>query len=132
MNTMDDDTLNSIMEFYHVIQVNPDGTVNEHPEPHVYAPELLMSVADDECGSILDEHETDYIAQAERQGWSLERGWTGQYGYRGVVMHASEYIGGSLAEHILNTPGLWVAITVETDDDNEDAAGWALAYRETS
>lgn len=61
--------------------------------------------------------------------WSLLTGWTGQSGYRGVVMHASEYVGGALAGHITENPGLYVVISVETDDDSEDAAGWAIAYR---
>jgi hypothetical protein len=51
------------------------------------------------------------------------------HGYHGIVMHSSEYIGGALETHIRETPGLWVAVTVETDDDDEQAAGWALAYR---
>jgi hypothetical protein len=119
--------LDDIMEFDHVIRVNPDGTITE-PVPGVYAPDLLMSV--DEDGQILDAHEREFIAAAEAQGWTLERGWTGQDRYAGVVMHASESIGGGLETHIRETPGLWVAITVETDDDDENAAGWAVAYRE--
>lgn len=127
--------LEDIMEIDHVIRVNPDGTITESV-PGVYAPDLLMATADDDCGSILAGHEADYIAQAERQGWCLERGWTGQYGYSGLAMHPSEYIGGDLEEHILKTPGLWVAITIETDrsvgdDDPDEPVGWAVAYRES-
>jgi len=121
-------SLNEIMSLGHVIRVNDDGTITE-PVSGVYAPDLLMSVHED--SQILDDDERDYIAQAKRQGWRLERGWTGQYGYAGVCMHPSEYIGGALEDHIRETPGLWVAITVETDDDDEDAAGWAVAYRES-
>jgi hypothetical protein len=120
-------TLNQIMEFDHVIRVGPDGTITGKV-PGVHAPELLMSTDDD--GQILDEHERDYIGQAKRQGWELLSGWTGQSGYSGVVMHASEYVGGRLEDHIRETPGLYAVISVETDDDSEDAAGWAVAYRE--
>jgi hypothetical protein len=119
--------LNDVMDFDHVIRVRADRTIDERPEPAVYAPDLLMSVHAD--GQILDDDERDYISQAKAQGWTLESGWTAQYGYRGVVMHPSEYIGGALADHIRATPGLWVAITVETDDGSEDSAGWAIAYR---
>lgn len=119
--------LNDIMEFDHVIRVNSDHTITDSV-PDVYAPELMMSVDGD--GQILDAHEADFIRQAESQGWTLLTGWTGQYLYHGVVMHSSEYVGGSLAEHILDTPGLYAIISVETDDDSEDAAGWAIAYRE--
>lgn len=120
--------LNNLMEFDHVIQVNPDGTVSDDVSG-VYAPELSMSV--DADGQILDGAEQEYIAEAKRQGWDLQAGWTGQHAYRGVVMHPSEFVGGGLADHIMETPGLWVVISVETDDDSEDAAGWAVAYRQT-
>jgi hypothetical protein len=118
--------MNDIMELGHVIRIEPDCSITDSV-PGVYAPELLMSVHDG--GQILADDERDYIDQAERQGWSLERGWTNQERYAGVVMHASEYIGGGLEDHIRETPGLWVAISVETDDSDENAAGWALAYR---
>ncbi|URG17467.1 hypothetical protein Mbo2_097 [Rhodococcus phage Mbo2] len=64
--------------------------------------------------------------------WELLSGWTGQHGYNGAIMHASEYIGGALAEHIAETPGTYVAVTVsclaptEADDD-DTPAGWAVA-----
>jgi hypothetical protein len=117
--------LNGVMEFDHVIRVK-DGSRVAEPEG-IHAPELYMSTADD--GQILDEHERDYREQAERQGWQLLTGWTGQHGYRGLVMHPSEYVGGNLAEHILGRPGDYVAVTVETDD-GQGLAGWAIAYRE--
>lgn len=125
--------LNRVMEFDHVIRVRPDGTVDEHPEPHVYAPESVIET--DEDGQILAGHETAWIEYLRSQGWEPERGWTGQYGYAGPIMHPSEYIGGHLADHILETPGLWVAVSVECipwDEDGEsDAAGWAVLYRES-
>jgi hypothetical protein len=97
--------LNDIMQFDHVIRVNLDGTIT-YNLPGVYAPELLMHA--DEDGQVMPEDERDYIAQAERQGWELLRGWTGQYGYAGVIMHPSEYVGGALADHIREIPGLYV------------------------
>jgi hypothetical protein len=117
--------LNDRMEFDHVIRVGPVGTVYDNEGSH--APELVMETDDD--FQILDEHEDGYRAQAERQGWQLLTGWTGQYGYRGLVMHPSEYVGGQLAEHILSEPGEYVVIAVECDQDS-DPAGWAIAYRE--
>lgn len=116
--------LNGVMQFDHVVRVNQNGTVSEDT-PGIYAPELLMGTDGD--GQILAAHEADYTEAARRQGWELERGWTGQYGYSGPVMHPSEYIGGALADHILETPGYWVAISVE--DDTEEGAGWAVAYQ---
>lgn len=122
------ENLNEIMDIDHVVRVNPDRTVSD--APGVYAPELRMQTLGDEYGSILDEHEEDFCKQAEDQGgWEVLRGFTGQYSYNGVVMHPSEFIGGYLEDHILDHPGLYVAVVVETDDDDEPA-GWAVLYRE--
>lgn len=110
--------LNKVMEFDHIIEVYPDGTVG-HPQG-VYAPNVHVDL--DEDGQA---HEEPY---PDDTSWSLLSGWTGQYGYHGAQMHSSEFIGGALAAHILETPGLWVAVTVSPTDDSEPD-GWALAYR---
>lgn len=120
------DNLNSIMEFDHVIQVHEDGTVTDGP-PGVYGPEL--TAISDEDGSHTADTDPDLIRNAQRQGWELQTGWTGQYAYHGPCMHQSEYIGGALAKHILATPGLWVATVIEEDDG--EATCWAFAYRST-
>jgi hypothetical protein len=66
-------------------------------------------------------------------GWTLLTGYSGQDRYAGPVMHASEMIGGRMAEDILSTPGVYTATTVEVDptDDEPDPfpAGWAVARR---
>ena len=104
-------TLNAIMEFDHVITVCHDGTVTDGP-PGVYAPSLLDGDISDSC-------------------WRLLNGWSGQYRYSGPVMHNSEYIGGRMAEHILNTPGVYVAIVSDYTPEEEDGEliteGWAVA-----
>lgn len=122
------DDLNDVMEFDHPVMVDENGVVHDHL-PGVYAPELIMATDGD--GQILDEHEADFIEQAKRQGWQLLSGWTGQHGYRGVVMHPSEFVGGALADHIRETPGTYVVVSVECDDDtgHDIPAGWAVAYR---
>ena len=43
-------------------------------------------------------------------GWELLTGFSGQYSYNGPGMHASEYIGGGLAQHILDTTGLYTVL----------------------
>jgi hypothetical protein len=103
--------LNAIMEFDHVIEVHGDQTITEPRD--VYAPDLW---GEELPPSAIDD------------GWRLESGWTGQHGYRGPAMHPSEYIGGRLADHILATPGYWVAL-VCADEDGE-AYGWAVAHRD--
>jgi len=90
-----------------------------------HAPEVRIDT--DEDGSIMPEHEDDMVESLRRQGWEPETGWTGQYLYSGAIMHPSEYIGGSLARHILETPGYWATCEVETDGD--ELAGWLVAHR---
>lgn len=100
------ENLNSIMEFDRVIRVDEDGTVSEPSD--VYEPDLY----DDEVSD----------------GWTLLFGWSGQYGYSGPIMHPSEFIVGRLADHILSTPGFYVALINEGSEDDA-SPGWAVAYR---
>lgn len=126
--------LNTVMEFDHIIQVDSDGNAYDAQlsQAPVYAP------------SAEDDPEHDVLLDGEPwkdSKWSLMTGYTGQYGYNGPVMHASEFIGGSMAEFILSNPGLYVAIVVEAPCDYDgltlceldtgcdcEAAGWAVAY----
>lgn len=107
--------LHAVMEFGHVIRVHADGTVSDSPRR---APEM------------------DAVADTVSDGWELLRGYTGQHGYNGPIMHASEFIGGSMARAILSTPGDYVALVAEywTDADGNpldepDADGWAVAFK---
>jgi hypothetical protein len=91
------------MEFDHIIRVNADGTITE---------DLDMSTMD--RGSYfdlaVDQDGTDIFDMSA--GWTLLSGFTGQYGYNGPVMHASEYVGGGLERHIRETPGYYVVLIV--------------------
>ena len=118
--------LNDEMDFDHPVTVDGDGIV--HDAEGVYAPELVMFV--DEDGQDIDADDEGIKRQARGAGWTLLEGWTGQYGYRGPVMHPSEFVGGRLAEHIIATPGTYVVTAVETDDGDDEPAGWVIAYRE--
>jgi hypothetical protein len=125
-------SLNEIMEFDHIIRVNADGTITE---------DLDMSTMD--SGSYfdlaVDEDGTDIFDMSA--GWTLLSGFTGQYGYNGPVMHASEYVGGGLERHIRETPGYYVVLIVnalETHCEDcaefehaiaDEPAGWAVAYK---
>ena len=150
--------LNDMMGFDHPIRVNPDGTIDPDPrKTHPgtpYAPESVMQTRHD--GQVGDGDEETWIESVRAAGWEPERGWTGQYGYSGPVMHASEYVGGSLEDHIRETPGLWVVVAVEClpdedpDPDDEDhdpedcetcerkdvgdyePAGWAILHMDDS
>lgn len=139
--------LNDLMSIDHVVYVREDGTVTDDRAVTngVYAPEIYC----DYSGPFADaqisrEHTADMVAMVKAQGWSLLCGWSGAYLTQGddPIMHQSEFIGGPLADHVRETPGYWVALSVEIhpgEDDPEyndgngesDAAGWVLAHRET-
>jgi hypothetical protein len=126
------ETLNSVMEFGHLIQVHDDGTVTE---PWLLiTPETVYQQLDSD-GQCIDNE-----VQNLPDGWSLMNGYSGQYGYSGPVMHTSESIGGRMADDILSTPGFYVAVVVdglpaytgpECDDDLETPnIGWAVARKD--
>ena len=121
------DSLNDEMDFDHPVTVGPDGTVRD-ADRGIYAPELIMFT--DEDGQAEPGSDEELQRQARASGWELLTGWTGQHAYRGPVMHPSEFVGGRLAEHIIATPGTYVVTAVETDDGDDEPAGWAIAYRE--
>jgi hypothetical protein len=117
--------LNDLMEFDHVIRVREDGVIEDQVDG-VHAPEVHSETDGD--GSILKDHEAEMIRSVKRQGWALLSGWTGQYSYNGVALHAGESIGGALEEHIRETPGLWVVCKIDVDEGEPD--GWVVAHRE--
>jgi hypothetical protein len=99
------ENLNTVMDFDHVVRVHADGTVTDAPE--VMAPSL-------------------HADELDSPGWTLLDGYSGQYSYAGPIMHNSEYIGGRMADDILSTPGVYVAL-VNYDADGGDGEGWAVA-----
>nr|WP_296763878.1 hypothetical protein [Rhodococcus sp. (in: high G+C Gram-positive bacteria)] len=109
--------LNDRMEFDHVIEVHEDGSITDRRDLH--APDVYWSDGDATC---------------MYEGWSLLQGFTGQYGYNGPCMHPSEFIGGGMERHILETPGVYVAVTVSDldidSDEEDDLVGWAVAIRD--
>jgi hypothetical protein len=113
--------INDVMQFEGVVQVHPDGSLTERDDLH--APELMQYKGDDDV----------WREDLSGEGWSLLTGWTGQYGYRGPMMHASEYLGGRLAEHVLGNPGLYVLLVpsvVDPDDEDAQADSWAIAFKD--
>lgn len=98
-------------EFDQVFTVGDDGGIT-YPE-NVWAPTVYNS----------EENDVDI----DSDEWEALTGFTGQYGYRGAVMHPSEYFGGGMREEILSTPGtyvLTVVIDMEPEDDN--IIGWCI------
>ncbi len=107
-----------------IVRVLPGGTFGRYAGK-ARAPEICMQTDDD--GQISRDDERAMVEYVEQQGWRIESGWTGQYGYAGPVMHASEYIGGAVMEHILSTPGLWCALPV--DVESEECPNGSKSYR---
>jgi hypothetical protein len=100
------------LDFDRVIEVHADGTITG--ASGIYAPEMY------------DDH--------VEAPWTLMDGYSGQQSYRGPTMHASEYIGGRLADDILARPGYYVAVLsltseADPDDPEDNVAGWGIAYR---
>lgn len=128
--------LNDQMDFDHVIRITEAGTVTE-PSPAVSAPRVEVECLDDDAGSITKEAEDAMIAMVEEQGWELMTGYTGQYSYRGPIMHQSEYVGGGLEDDIRATPGLYVVVeptglypTEEAEERCGDVPiGWVIARK---
>jgi len=94
--------LSAIADFDHPFTVSDDGTLSDAHD--VYAPEVYHSDTDD--------IEIDGIAGRTGKVWEALHGYTGQYSYNGAVMHASEFLGGALADDILATPGTYVVTVV--------------------
>jgi hypothetical protein len=119
--------LNALMEMDHVIQVHADGAVTEPRD--VRGPDDVY-VDTDGDGQISAADDKDLITRMREQGWELMNGYSGQHGYSGPIMHASEYVGGRLERDILAEPGYYVVASVETLDDSEEPAGWIIARKD--
>ena len=102
-------SLSDKMDFDHVVQVLPNGEVVD--AQGVYAPEL-------------------YDDQLFDPSWTLLDGYSGQSGYSGPMMHASEFIGGRMERDILENPGYYVClVNYSLDDTDEEPTEWAVAYK---
>lgn len=83
----------------------------------------VPSVTHDDEDDIL----LDGVPHKEYDRWEVfSIGYTGQQSYNGGVMHSSEYMGGRLLDDILDTPGTYVVVAVEVEDDPDHPAGWTV------
>lgn len=98
-----------------------DGRAIEDPDE--YAPSVYHSETND--------------VDIDGDSWKCLTGMTGQYSYNGAVMHSSEFVGNSIAERLEelseDSDGqiVFALVTVECIDDDEPA-GWAIAYKDVS
>ena len=141
-----DAELNNAVEFDSPFFVLPGDsgrcTVLTYPHTPIDPP-MVLSVMLVEGG----EPELDGL-----DGWQPVTGYSGQHGYSGPVMHASEYLGGGMARDLLSGElgaGWFVITSVESDacDDfrmhgqctpdggdcgrncSEEPAGWILLHK---
>lgn len=124
--------LDRIMYTDHVVQVTKDRQVLD--TVGLYAPEVFVNL--DSEGQMTSAAEADMIRYVEYEGWELLTGYTRQYAYRGPINHPSEFIGGGMAEDILDKPGFYVVVEVmgEGPDGQSEPEniGWVVAYKDNS
>lgn len=108
-------------EFDHPFMLNPDGTVTDAPS-NIYAPEATD-------GFYSHDHPQDVTIWTS--DWKCATyGMSGQHGYRGGVMHPSEYIGGAIARRLLSDEPTIYVITEVRDENGTfpdgDPIGWTI------
>lgn len=86
--------LNSAVEFDSPFEVLPHG---------------LVIAAHDVWAPVVEGETTP-------DGWAFVDGYSGQYGYRGPIMHVSEYLGGRMAADVMAEPGVYVVVEPNDDD----------------
>lgn len=117
------DQLNRIAEFNTPFKTFGDGSVMTGQDiGHTgYFADVIMH---DENDDYADQMDDDFKPVT---------GYSGQYGYRGPVMHPSEFLGGGMARDVLDTPGVYVVLAVEAEGEDydpetgeTDSVGWML------
>lgn len=133
---MTEQSLNELMSFGHVVVSDGQGNVTDEVG-HPYGPEIVYVTLDGDGQAIKRPGAADFDIEMNGYGdWELLRGFTGQHGYNGAILHDSEYIGWGLETHIRENAGYYVAVIVdglEDDPDGEAATvpvGWAVAFKD--
>jgi len=118
--TITADNLNSMVEFDGPFRVREGGAVELHADG-VYAPSVYH----------VEGAQAPHDVEIDGAGWEAwSASYTGQYGYRGAVLHSSEQLAGGIARDLLESPGVYAVCAVEvmpTEDDPEpEPAGWIV------
>lgn len=105
-------------EFYAPFEVTDTGIIQRDE----YVPEVYTCEQED--GSWTD-------AVIGSGDWEFaSTGYTQQYGCSGPNMHSSEQFSGALKEDVMNTPGVYVLVPVESvpfnTEDEAPAESWAV------
>jgi hypothetical protein len=111
------------LDFDHPFMIR-NGTVTDAPA-NTYAPTVTHD-ADNDIS----------IDQLPGNTWQAISGFTGQYSYNGAVMHSSEGVSDAIAEFLAevasDAPGTVFAVVTVADDEDDDAIGWTVVYRESA
>lgn len=85
----------------------------------------VMGVADVYAPVVYHDAGTDVRVDSVAGEWEpFSAGYTGQWGYAGPVMHASETLGGRLVADMIADGGVFVVTVVEVDGG--EPAGWIV------
>lgn len=130
------DELNRVLDFDGAYRVEHHGCIAcERPdEVHEHTGTVTVQGVNDRAPEVTT-WEADggvWPYEVDGDGWELMTGYTGQYGYTGPMMHASEFVGGRLARDILATPGLYAVVTVTDMTSGELADEWAVARKDVT
>lgn len=133
------ETLNSTIDFdspFRIVRTSDNGETMIEGVPEVYSPEVVLYV--DRDGNGVGEEEIDGQQWNESTRWQAINGYSGQHGYSGPTMHASEYLGGNMARDVLADIGatyvvttveclpVWDATEEEEMEVRDNPAGWML------
>lgn len=107
------ETLNGLVEFDCPFRSFGDGTISN--VTGIYAPDTLYG------NEIEDKDRTKYVYPFPGYSdWELISGFRGQDSYSGPVMHNSEYLGGGMAEYVLENAGVYVLMAVSWPPENDE------------
>lgn len=141
------ENIDALIEFDTVFNLSPNPMAEnsavyrdalEYPEGHSigYAPSVYIEAEQDEYGDIFITADTPFIDGKNMPGapkWEFYSvGYTGQFGVKksSPVMHASEYVGGRLAQDMITDGGTFAVVEVKAigdlDTDEDDAVGWVV------
>lgn len=110
-----------------------DGLYSAHTGNRVTDWHYVPDVMHDDAQDVLINERTREDARA-LTGWDVLTGHTGQYGYRGAVMHPSETADDDTLRAWVREAGGDIFAIVEVRDENGeypdgDPIGWAVLYR---
>lgn len=132
--------LNAILEFGRVVKVGVNCTLSDSAAwQAINHPDMLYMELDEDGQCITSDNSDGVKALCDTNlgDWTPVAGYSGAQGStsRGFVMHTSEFIGGGMGNHVIGTPGYYVAVLVDGllpdgNPDGEDTLiGWALLHR---